>query len=364
MLIVLSALLGVVILTDAALIVCWLYFDKRPKFKNESVVDRDWPMISVLLAVRNEEYNIKRCLSSLLAQDYPKEKIEILIGDDSSSDDTYSITKTIIQNHSNCHLFKISEQVASQKGKANVLAQLARKATGEYYFVTDADMHLPESWVKEMIIAAGDDVDLVTGTTLVEDNKWQSIDWLFSIAMIYILDRLSKPVTAMGNNMMITKRAYDAVGGYEKIPFSVTEDMELFRHVISIGFKVRHHFDEKVLGFTKSAKGIINLLHQRKRWMRGAIQLKWHMVLLLLIQAMYFPLILTVFFLSPLLGVCFFLIKIVIQALFIKLAAVKLKRSIPFFQLIIYEFYNWFVAVGSGLFYLSGGKVIWKGRKY
>ncbi|MEQ8576750.1 MAG: glycosyltransferase, partial [Fulvivirga sp.] len=152
MIIVLSCLIGVVILTDICLIVCWIYFKNRRK--EEHKVPVEWPKVSILLAVRNEEENIERCLSSLVALDYPKDKIEILIGDDNSSDGTYELIEQLIEHHPNCYLFKIDERVSHQKAKAKVLVQLAPKATGQYYFVTDADMRLPESWVKEMVTTA------------------------------------------------------------------------------------------------------------------------------------------------------------------------------------------------------------------
>lgn len=362
MIIVLSFLIGVVILTDICLIICWIYFKK--KSKEEHIVSQEWPKVSILLAVRNEEENIERCLSSLAALDYPKDKIEILIGDDNSSDNTFELVEQLIEHNSRCYLFKIKEQVAHQKGKANVLAQLANKAKGQYYFVTDADMRLPESWIKEMVTAAESGFDIITGVTLVEDNKWQSIDWLFAIAMIYVLDCLGRPVTTMGNNMMISRRGYEAVGGYENIPFSITEDMELFRHVRSAGYKVKHIFNNSVLGFTKSVKQVSTLFHQRKRWMRGALQLKWPMITILIIQAFYFPLIISAFVFSPLIATVLFLIKTTVQALFIYLTGRVLSYKMPFIALFLYEFYSWFVAIGSGLFYLSGSKVNWKGRKY
>ncbi|MTI38559.1 glycosyltransferase [Fulvivirga lutimaris] len=364
MIIVLSSLIGVVILTDISLMVCWVYFERGNRKKTADSDLENWPKVSILLAVRNEEENIQRCFTSLMALDYQKDKIEILIGDDNSTDSTYELVERLIANHPNCHLFKIDDETSHQKAKAKVLGQLAQKASGQYYFVTDADMRLPESWIKEMVITAESGIDIITGVTLVEDNKWQSIDWLFAIAMIYVLDCLGKPVTAMGNNMMISRRAYKAVGGYEKIPFSITEDMELFRHARKEGFKVKHIFNYSVLGFTKSIKEVSSLFHQRKRWMHGALQLKWPMITILVIQAFYFPLIISAFIISPIIALGLFIVKTMIQALFIHFSARTLKHKVSVIHLFLYEFYSWFVSIGSGLFYLSGSKVIWKGRKY
>ena len=52
------------------------------------------PTISVILPVRNERQTIERCLTSLLTQDYPQSKYEIIVVDDNSSDGTETLVKT------------------------------------------------------------------------------------------------------------------------------------------------------------------------------------------------------------------------------------------------------------------------------
>ena len=52
--------------------------------KRVNYLSEKTPKVSVLLAVRNEEENILRCLEALEDMDYPKNKIEILIGNDRS----------------------------------------------------------------------------------------------------------------------------------------------------------------------------------------------------------------------------------------------------------------------------------------
>jgi glycosyltransferase involved in cell wall biosynthesis len=53
--------------------------------------DNDLPPVSIILAVRNEEEHLDRCLESLVALDYPADKIEILLVDGLSSDRTIEI---------------------------------------------------------------------------------------------------------------------------------------------------------------------------------------------------------------------------------------------------------------------------------
>lgn len=62
-----------------------------PAFLGE-VRDR-WPPVSVLIACRNEEKYIARCLDSILANDYPKDRLEILVMDGMSTDSTRGIVQ-------------------------------------------------------------------------------------------------------------------------------------------------------------------------------------------------------------------------------------------------------------------------------
>ena len=71
------------------------------------------PLVSVLLAVRNEEENIIACLNALDNMDYPKDRIEILIGDDLSDDSTNSIIQNYISDKTNFKIFPITPLLLS-----------------------------------------------------------------------------------------------------------------------------------------------------------------------------------------------------------------------------------------------------------
>ena len=60
------------------------------------------PLVSILIPARNEASNIKRCVRSLLKQDYPN--TEIIVLDDNSDDDTSLIVKKLAEKNSNLKL--------------------------------------------------------------------------------------------------------------------------------------------------------------------------------------------------------------------------------------------------------------------
>lgn len=360
LLIILIFICSLAIAMDAALIIC-SQLVQTPKRAKEFL---EWPDISILIAARNEEHNIRRCIESVISLDYPVNRFEVLIGDDASEDRTLQIASELAHQYSQVKVIPITENYGNARGKANVLAQLAKRATGEFYFITDADIAVPQAWIKEMLRVHNEGVGIVTGITGIEDSEMQDIDWIFSLGMIKVLTDLNVPVTAMGNNMYITKEAYLAVGGYESIPFSVTEDYELFKQVREKGYKAEQLYNKNVLAQSQSVKGFFDLLNQRKRWMHGAVQLPGAVVTLLMIQALYYSSLLILLFLNAYVAAAIFVVKTLLQGLFIVQLYRKINRKVNYGALLLYEFYAMGLSLTSAIYFLIPAKIIWKGRKY
>ena len=184
------------------------------------------PRVSILVAARNEEAALPRCLAALRALRYPPENVEILVGDDASTDRTRAVAEAAMQGYAGRFaVLAITEPVGEARGKANVLAQLAQAATSDYFFITDADIAVPPTWLRGLLAAAAPGVGTVTGIALVEGpgllDRLQGLDWLFSLGLAQVATEAGHAVTAMGNNMLVTRAAYRATGGYEALPFSI-----------------------------------------------------------------------------------------------------------------------------------------------
>ena len=83
----------------------------------EFPTDYAYPKVSLLLAARNEALLIERCLAAIDQLDYPKDKLEILIGDDDSSDDTAALVQAFIKDKPQYRLISITTQVGKAKVK-------------------------------------------------------------------------------------------------------------------------------------------------------------------------------------------------------------------------------------------------------
>ncbi|MEM1214726.1 MAG: glycosyltransferase [Bacteroidota bacterium] len=112
-----------------------------------------WPHVSILMAVHNEEAVIEEKLRSLLAQDYPEDRLHFYIGSDNSSDQTNSIVAAFAQREAKLHFFPFPQR----QGKPGVINQLATAAaerqpqSAEHLFIiTDASVMLSPGVTKAL----------------------------------------------------------------------------------------------------------------------------------------------------------------------------------------------------------------------
>lgn len=324
----------------------------------------NFPQISILIAARNEEKNIHFLLNSLQNLSYPEALIEILIGNDNSDDNTDTIVRRYLPNMPHLQIYQINQSIGELKGKANVLAQLAQKAKGEYLFFTDADIEVPENWIESML-ALSKNADIMVGATYVKGSDFfsicQAIEWLFVLFLMQKLATFGIPSTGMGNNMAIRRTVYEAIGGYEKIGFSIIEDYALYRASINKGYSFAHIFDRKVLASTQAPE---HFFEQRKRWMSGAFKSKTSLIFPAVIQIFFFPILVILSMFS----VKYSLIILLVQMLFHLLLGYqildKIKKIELFKYLPVYTLYMdifWFLQF---IYFILPNKVVWKNRTY
>jgi cellulose synthase/poly-beta-1,6-N-acetylglucosamine synthase-like glycosyltransferase len=248
------------------------------------------------------------------------------------------------------------------------LGILSRYATGEIYFFTDADCEVPENWIKEGINCFDEETGIVIGITQVRSrdlfDKMQEIDWWNTLGIVKVVTDLNLPTTGLGNNMVISKAAYDRCGGFEKIPYSLTEDLEISKSIHKLGYKIRHQVSKDFLVKTKPEVGLNALLKQRKRWMSGAMTLSIPWKLLLGVQLIFYPSVLVLILIHWKLGILILGLKILLQTAFFNYFSGKVGQTNRIFDLILFEFYEVGNLSLTILYYFWPGQIEWKARKY
>ncbi|HEX8329662.1 MAG TPA: glycosyltransferase [Hymenobacter sp.] len=328
------------------------------------------PRVSVLIAARDEEMALPRCLASLRALHYPPELLEILVGDDASTDRTAAVAAAAMQGFAGqFRVVPITENLGAARGKANVLAHLARQATTDFFFITDADISLPPTWITGLLAHAAPGVGTVTGITAVQGpavfHQLQGIDWLLSLAMVQVVSDLGRPVTAMGNNMLVTRAAYEATGGYEALPFSVTEDFALFQAVLARGYSFRQVFNTAVQADSLPIPTWAALMKQRRRWLRGVESLPLRLRLELLFFSSFWPALLALAWVAgPGAALAVWAGKVLVQGALAEAAHRRAGLRLRWLLLPLFELYTIGMTVALVGFRLFGGGVVWKGRRY
>jgi len=325
--------------------------------------------ISILVAARNEEKNILACLQALSKLNLHISDVEILIGNDQSEDSTEQIVLDFIKDKPHFRIITISDNNITTKGKAKVLATLAKQAKGEFYFITDADIKVPENWIQSLLSNYDSSIGIVSGATKAEGNALfhycQKLDWIYAFGMVKTVSDCGIPVSAVGNNMMISKEAYWSTGGYEKIPFSITEDLQLFLETLKKGWKYKNLMSPDSLATTAPVEKLSTLLQQRKRWMNGALQLPFVLLLFLFIQALLLPVLILSLIYSPLFFGITWCLKILLQQTFMYLSFRKIGEHNNIIKsTIVFEIYSTLLSILVVVNYILPQKIKWKGRSY
>ena len=120
---------------------------RRKNLGGNSFSPEELPIISVLIAAFNEEEVIASKIESILQGDYPVNRMEILVGSDASTDSTNEVLEQLKNAHPKMRIFMFEER----SGKPGVINRLVEESKGEILVITDANVMLDRSALREMI---------------------------------------------------------------------------------------------------------------------------------------------------------------------------------------------------------------------
>ena len=248
------------------------------KANRVQMVENHEPTVSVIVAARNEEQFIGECLNSLLKLDYPKNKLEIIVINDCSTDRTQEIIQSYLKEHSSLKMLSTMQGIGNLRGKTNAIAQGIESSSGEIIIFTDADCRVPPSWIRETVKYFDPQTGIVGGFTLLDAKRpfegMQALDWIFLFGLASSTAGWNIPLTVIGNNLSISRKAYDDTGGFQVIPFSVTEDYALVQSVLQkTRYKVKFPVNPKTLVSSQACQSLSQLYRQKQRWGVGGLDM-------------------------------------------------------------------------------------------
>ncbi len=216
----------------------------------------DWPLVSILLPVKNEEINVAACLENLLQQNYPAK--EIIVINDHSVDRTREILSRYVSAHRKAiRVINASRTPPGWTGKNWALAEGVRLAKGKWFLFTDADTrHEPWSLTSAMAHALAREIDLLTlSPRCLTEAFWEKTLQPAAMAFtglwfpFYRVNNPSSPLSfGNGQYLLIRKEAYQQIGGHEKVREAYLEDFGLVREAKKAGFKVECAIGTKIFG--------------------------------------------------------------------------------------------------------------------
>lgn len=227
------------------------------------------PTVSLIIAAYNEEKEIKRKLENSLKLDYPKEKLEIIVASDGSTDRTNEIVATFCDK--GIKLYKYDRM-----GKTGIQNETVKKARGEILVFSDANGMYKEDAIKKLIRNFGNDkIGCVCGQLIYESEDIniagvsEGSYWNYEKQLKTAESKLSSLIGANGSIYALRKN------DYTELDNSLISDLVEPLEIVKKGKKVKYEpeaisiekssgsmnmeFARKVRIITRSIKGILHM---------------------------------------------------------------------------------------------------------
>ncbi len=205
------------------------------------------PLVSVIIVNFNGASHLKTCLDSLGELNYPQNKLEIVIVDNDSKDESVSILK---ENYPKVKLVLNKENV----GFAPAVNQGVEAAGGEYVALLNNDMKVDKDWLIELVKPILQDPELICTGSKVLNWDGKRIDFVlgmmnfegrgFQIDFEKVLkageyDKPKDMLFVNGGSMLVERKAFLNVGGLDEDYFAFYEDVDFGWRLWIAGYRVR-----------------------------------------------------------------------------------------------------------------------------
>lgn len=238
---------------------------------------KEYPMVSIMVPAHNESIVIRKTVLALLALDYPKDKYEIIVINDNSTDDSAAVLKEIqVRNPDRKMIVINTDNVTGGKGKSNALNIGFSMAGGSVIAIYDAD-NTPEPNALTLLVenlmsddklgavigkfrTRNRDASLMTRFVNIETLAYQCMNqagrWFFF-----------KLCTIPGTNFVVRRSIIEAIGGWDTKALS--EDTEISFRIYRMGYRIK--LVPLAVTWEQEPQLLRIWLKQRTRWAKGNI---------------------------------------------------------------------------------------------
>jgi len=226
--------------------------------------------VSIIVPARNEEQEIERALSSLIALDY--HNFEVIAVDDRSTDATGAIMDQLAASaKGKLKVIHVDDLPSDWLGKTHAMWLAAGQASGDWLLFTDADVIFkPDALCRAITYAErerADHVVLFPRMIMKRAGERMMIAFFQTLFMFghrpwKVADPKTKDHMGVGAFNLIRASCYKAIGTYQRLRMEVLDDMKLGKVVKQSGFAQRNVFGEDLISirWAAGAMGVVNNL--------------------------------------------------------------------------------------------------------
>lgn len=247
-----------------------IFFAKKKK--NFARIKIEWPSVTIQIPTFNEPIAL-RCAERCLNLDYPDNKFEIIIGDDSTNPEISKLMNDFAKKHKK---IKITRRGSNKGFKAGNLNHMLKFSKGEMIVIFDSDFIPTKNFLKRVVRPFVEDgnVGCVQARWGFVNQKQNKIS-KFASGILMVYHRLIAPINnnlkvplLFGSGQAIRKDLIISLGGWQE--GSLTEDVEFSLRILNSGHEIIYLDDLKVSGEVPfTLKGIKT---QQKKWAYGNVK--------------------------------------------------------------------------------------------
>lgn len=377
------------ILTFLFVVLALISNARQRKRQWDDAADTDWPFVSVILPVFNEELVVAKTLDALRASDYPR--LEVIAINDGSTDSTLDV---LTEYAASWPELRVIDQ--PNGGKSSASNHGIAVARGDVIVTLDGDTLFEPQTIKMfarhfMAPRNGKQVGAVAGHVKVGNRRnivtaWQSLEYLSGICVTRMAEGLMGAISIVPGACAAWRReALVKAGGYSHD--TLAEDADLTLSLQRLGYSIVQ--ENEAVAWTEAPLTIRGLFKQRLRWTYGNFQTLYkhrkmlfnprfgalgmltmpYALISVLVPLLFMPLTVAVAFISLSRGewqaIAIFSAFVAATHLLISIVAVVMVRENPLHLLmvpiyrLIYEPLRAYVVFGSALRALRGSAVGW-----
>ena len=226
-----------------------------------------YPKVTITVPCWNEEKTVYKTIRSLLNFNYPKDKLQIFLIDDGSTDNTLKVVNRFAKN-SNVKVFH-----KENGGKYTALNLGLQNSDTEFFGCLDADSFAdPESLVRIMSYFEKDPSIMAVAPSVVVSNNSNNIiqnaqraEYFMGVYIKKMLGFMGAIDVTPGPLTIFRRKVFNELGGYSH--GHNTEDMEIAYRMQKNHYKIEHCNDAFV--YTNTPSTVRKLYRQRVRWIFG-----------------------------------------------------------------------------------------------